>query len=82
MKFLDWLFVPTEKEMMCEEIDLYSILLSMEKRIEALESENIELTNALYEFENRLQAQIDNIQPVVYNIQEHSTLENFTLGDP
>ena len=50
MKFLDWLFVPTEKEMMCEEIDLYSILLSMEKRIEALESENIELTNALYEF--------------------------------
>jgi hypothetical protein len=81
MKFLDWLFVPTEKEMMCEEIDLYSILLSMEKRIEALESENIELTNALYEFENRLQAQIDNIQPVVYNIQEHSTLKNFTLGD-
>jgi hypothetical protein len=81
MKFLDWLFVPTEKEMMREEIDLYSILLSMEKRIEALESENIELTNALYEFENRLQAQIDNIQPVVYNIQEHSTLKNFTLGD-
>lgn len=81
MKFLDWLFAPTEKEMMYEEIELYSILLSMEKRIEALESENIELTNALYEFENRLQAQIDNIQPVVYNIQEHSTLENFTLGD-
>lgn len=81
MKFLDWLFAPTEKEMMCEEIDLYSVLLSMEKRIEALESENIELTNALYEFENRIQAQIDNIQPVVYNIQEHSTLKNFTLGD-
>jgi hypothetical protein len=81
MKFLDWLFAPTEKEMMYEEIELYSILLSMEKRIEALESENIELTNALYEFENRLQAQIDNIQPVVYNIQEHSTLKNFTLGD-
>jgi predicted nucleic acid-binding Zn-ribbon protein len=34
-----------------------------------LENENIELTNSIYECENRLQAQIDNIHPVVYNIQ-------------
>ena len=81
MKFLDWIFAPTEKEMMCEEVDLYSVLLDMQHRIEALESENIELTNALYEFENRIQSQIDNIHPVTYNIQEHSTLKNFTLGD-
>lgn len=40
----------------------------LEKRIEKLEQENIELTNALYEVENRLQAQIDNIHPVVYNL--------------
>ena len=81
MKFLDWMFAPTEKEMMCEEMNLYSILLDMQKRIEALESENIELTNALYEFENRMQSQIDNIHPVIYNIREQSTLKNFTLGE-
>lgn len=34
-----------------------------------LENENVELTNSIYECENRLQAQIDNIHPVVYNIQ-------------
>lgn len=34
-----------------------------------LESENVELTNCLYEVENRLQAQIDNIHPVVYNLK-------------
>lgn len=82
MKFLDWMFAPTEKEMVCEEMNLYSILLDMQKRIEALESENIELTNALYEFENRMQSQIDNIHPVTYNIREQSTLKNFTLGEP
>jgi len=41
--------------------------------IKRLEEENIELTNALYEVENRLQAQIDNIHPVTYN------LSNYTL---
>ena len=67
--FLSKIFEPTEKEM-CEEIDIYSILLNMQDRIEKLELENIELTNALYESENRLQAQIDNIHPVVYNLQD------------
>ena len=36
-----------------------------------LEEENVELTNCLYEVENRLQAQIDNIHPVVYNLQDY-----------
>ncbi len=40
----------------------------LEKRIEKLEQENIELTNALYEAENRLQSQIDKIHPVVYHL--------------
>jgi len=39
--------------------------------IKRLEEENIELTNALYEVENRLQAQIDNIHPVTYNLQDY-----------
>lgn len=34
-------------------------LLFLENRVKILEQENIETTNALYELENRLQAQID-----------------------
>jgi hypothetical protein len=71
MNFLKWLFVPTEKEIF-EEMDVYSILLHLEERIEKLELENVELTNALYESENRLQAKIDSIHPVTYNLQNYS----------
>jgi hypothetical protein len=60
-------------EQICEDVDIYSVLLNLQDRIEKLEIENVELTNALYESENRLQSRIDNIHPVVYN------LENFTL---
>jgi hypothetical protein len=69
LNFFKWVFQPTEKEIY-QDINLYSIILDMQERIEKLESENIELTNSLYEFENRLQAQIDNIHPVVYNLQD------------
>jgi len=34
-------------------------LLYLENRVKILEQENVETTNALYEMENRLQAQID-----------------------
>ena len=44
-------------------------VVKLEERITKLEGENVELTNALYEVENRLQAQIDNIHPVVYNLK-------------
>jgi predicted nuclease with TOPRIM domain len=44
-----------------------------QERITKLEAENVELTNALYEVENRLQSKIDNIHPTVYN------LSNYTL---
>jgi len=39
--------------------------------IKRLEEENIELTNCLYEVENRLQAQIDNIHPVTYTLHNY-----------
>ena len=48
-------------------------VVKLEERITRLEAENVELTNALYEVENRLQAQIDKIHPVTYN------LNNYTL---
>jgi predicted nucleic acid-binding Zn-ribbon protein len=46
-------------------------VIKLEERITKLEQENIELTNCLYEVENRLQAQIDNIHPVVYNLNDY-----------
>lgn len=62
-----------------EELDeKYKGLLNDVKR---LEEENVELTNSLYELENRLDAKIDNIHPVVYNLQEVQNLDDYTLGD-
>jgi hypothetical protein len=49
--------------------DIYTQLMA---RIEKLEAENVELTNCLYEVENRLQAKIDNIHPVVYNLKNEN----------
>ena len=43
--------------------------------VQRLECENIELTNALYEFENRTLSEIDRRLPTTYNLQ------NFSLGD-
>ena len=48
--------------------DIYTQLIA---RIEKLENENIELTNCLYEVENRLQAKIDNIHPVTYTLHNY-----------
>ena len=44
-------------------------ITALESKVLKLEEENIELTNCLYEVENRLQSQIDNIHPVVYNLK-------------
>jgi len=46
-------------------------VVKLEERITKLEQENVELTNCLYEVENRLQAQIDNIHPVTYNLRDY-----------
>lgn len=40
--------------------------------VQRLEEENVELTNSLYEVENRLQLQIDKIHPVTYNLDNYS----------
>jgi len=57
-------------------VNLCSLLakevLKLEERIAKLERENVELTNSLYEVENRLQAQIDKIHPVTYNLSNYS----------
>jgi hypothetical protein len=50
---------------------LLDIIADLELRVLKLEEENVELTNCLYEVENRLQAQIDKIHPVTYNLQDY-----------
>jgi hypothetical protein len=55
------------------DMSLFDKIIALEARIKNLEEENVELTNSLYEIENRLQAKIDNIHPVIYN------LKNYTL---
>jgi hypothetical protein len=54
-----------------EDVDdsLLNRITDLEARVLKLEAENIELTNCLYEVENRLQAKIDNIHPVTYNLK-------------
>jgi hypothetical protein len=47
-------------------------IADLELRVLKLEAENISTTNCLYEIENRLQSQIDNIHPVVYNLKSNN----------
>jgi hypothetical protein len=56
-----------------EDVDesLLNIIADLELRVLKLEEENVELTNALYEVENRLQSQIDNIHPVTYTLHNY-----------
>lgn len=62
-KIISWIFRPTEKPIMCEDIDVYSKLIELEEKYQALlqdlkrlEEENIETTNALYELGNSINA--------------------------
>ena len=45
--------------------------------IKHLEEENIELTNALYEFENSIEAKLNSKIPTVYNIKGDNLENNF-----
>jgi hypothetical protein len=47
-------------------------ITDLELAVLKLEAENVELTNCLYEVENRLNAKIDNIHPVVYNLKTNN----------
>lgn len=55
------------------DMSTFGKIVALEARIKKLEEENVELTNCLLEVENRMQAKIDNIHPVTYN------LSNYTL---
>jgi chaperonin cofactor prefoldin len=61
------------KDYEVEDVDdsLLDRITNLELRVLTLEEENVELTNALYEVENRLQAKIDNIHPVTYNLNNY-----------
>ena len=43
------------------------------ERIEKLEQKNVELTNSLYEVENKLQLMIDNLHSITYNLKNYSS---------
>ena len=67
-------FAPSHK---LKNDNLYDFMLRLQSRIEVLENENTELTNALYELENRLESKIDNFQSSMYT---NRTLKNLSLG--
>ena len=70
MKIFNWFNrVVEDYDMEDVDISLLDRITDLELAVIKLEAENIELTNCLYEVENRLQAQIDNIHPVVYNLK-------------
>lgn len=54
---------------------IYDEISLLKDRVKKLEKDYIELTNALYESENRIQSQIDKHHPHILD------LNNFTLGD-
>jgi hypothetical protein len=54
------------------DISLLDRITDLELAVLKLEAENVELTNCLYEIENRLNAKIDNIHPVVYNLKNNN----------
>jgi hypothetical protein len=60
-----WFFSPTQKQIV-EDIDVYSKLIELEEKYNALlldvkrlEEENVETTNELYRVENSLDSRID-----------------------
>jgi hypothetical protein len=68
LKILNWFFSPTKKQIVEEHGDFYTKLLELENRIEELERENVETTNAIYEIANSLEARIDIIASEPYKL--------------
>ena len=54
-KFIRWFISPSKKPIV-ETDDVYSKLIELEERIVALEQENIETSNCLYELMNAIDA--------------------------
>ncbi len=53
-RFIEWFISPSERFDI--EDDIYSKLIELQERIEALETENIETSNCLYELSNSIDA--------------------------
>ena len=54
-KFIQWFFAPS-KVPIVEEVDVYSKLIELQERIEALEAENVENSNCFYELSSSIDA--------------------------
>ncbi len=54
-KFIGWFFSPS-KVPIVEEVDVYTKLIELQERIEALEAENVENSNCFYELSNSIDA--------------------------
>ena len=55
IKFLRWFFGPSQQPIV-EEHDVYTKIAELEERIVALEAENVETSNCLYELMNSIDA--------------------------
>ena len=58
-----------------DDISVYEELQILNKRINSLETENTELTNTIYELENKIDMLVEKLEPKKYN------LSKFSLGD-
>ena len=54
-KFIKWFITPSQKPIV-EDIDVYSKLVELQERIEALEAENVENSSCFYELSNSIDA--------------------------
>ena len=56
INFIKWFFSPSNKEVVCEESDIYSKIIELEDRIARLEDESVGTDNVLYELSNSIDA--------------------------
>lgn len=76
-KVISWFFKPTQKPILCEDVDTYSKLIELEEKyqglledVKRLEEENIETTNVLYELGNSINA-VDARIDILVNDTKH-----------
>ena len=62
-RFIKWFLSPSQEPILCEDFDVYSKLMELEEKYDALlldvkrlEEENIETSNTLYEIMNSIDA--------------------------
>jgi predicted RNase H-like nuclease (RuvC/YqgF family) len=62
-------------EVLEDDTSIYEEIQILNKKIKSLEVENTELTNTIYELENKIDMIISEIKPHTYN------LKKFSLGE-